>query len=33
METRIKEYHQHILFGLPDKYAVAERRFRHNHFI
>jgi hypothetical protein len=33
METRIKEHHQHILLGHPDKYAVAEHRFNHNHFI
>jgi hypothetical protein len=33
IETRIKEHHQHICLGYPDKSAVAEHRFNHNHVI
>jgi len=33
IETRIKEYHQHIWLGQPDKLAVAIHRFNHSHLI
>ena len=33
IETRIKENHQHIWLGQPDKLAVAKHRFNHNHLI
>jgi hypothetical protein len=33
IETRIKELHRHIWLGHPDKSAVAEHRFIHNHLI
>jgi hypothetical protein len=32
-ETRMKEQHRHIWLGHPDKSAVAEHRFNHNHLI
>jgi hypothetical protein len=33
IETRIKEHHWHIWLGHPDKSAVAEHRFNHDHLI
>jgi hypothetical protein len=33
IETRIKEHHQHIQLGHPEKSAVAEHRLYHDHLI
>jgi len=33
MGTRMKQHHRHIQSGHPDKLAVAEHRFNHNHLI
>lgn len=33
IETRIKEHHQHIWLGHPDKSAVAEHVVTHNNLI
>lgn len=33
VETRKKENQRHIRFGHPDKWAVAERRFNHDHML
>jgi hypothetical protein len=33
METRMKDHHQYIWLGHPDKSVVAEHRFNRNHLI
>ena len=33
IETRVKEHHRHIRLVQPDKLAVAEHRFNHDHLI
>jgi len=33
VETRITEHHRHERLGYPNKTAVAEHRFNHNHLI